>query len=95
MGDPSEPPMLVLVTSIRELLLGGYWMGIKNGIRTFSQRTFSHYLQGGHLANTQKFISYMYMYVVIFLSLCMLCQYYVLFMDVANIGLSLDQMLAT
>jgi len=65
------------------------------GIRTFSQwtlsqRTFSHYLQGGHLANIKKFISYLYMYIVIFLSVCMLCQYYVLFMDVANIDLSLD-----
>jgi len=49
--------------------------------------------KGGHLANFQKCISYMY--IVIFFSLCMLCQYYVLFTDVANIGQSLDKMLAT
>jgi len=50
----------------------------------------NRHLANGHLANIQKFISYIYMYIVIFLSLCMVCQYYVLFMDVANIGLSLD-----
>jgi len=70
---------------------------VEIGIRTFSQRTlsertFSHYLQGGHLANIQKCISYMYMHIIIFLSLCMLCQYYFLFMDAANIGLSLYKM---
>ena len=73
---------------------------MSEGIRTFSQRTlsqrtFSHYLQEGHLANIQKCTCYMYMYIVIFFSLCMLCQYYVLFVDVANIGLSLDKMLVT
>jgi len=34
-----------------------YWKGVYrlDGIRTFSQRTFSQYLQGGHLANIQIF----------------------------------------
>ena len=58
-------------------------------------------LANGYLANicrgtfSQHFLlSYICMYIVIFLSLCMLCQYYVLFVDVANIGLYLDRKLA-
>jgi len=56
------------------------------------------HLVNGHLAiicrgtfHYQSKISYMY--IVICLSFCMLCQYYVLFMGVTNIGLSLDKML--
>ena len=48
------------------------------GIRTFSQwtlsqRTFSQYLQGGTFSQHSNFSSYICMYIVIFLSLCMIC----------------------
>jgi len=66
--------------------------------RRLSQRTFSHYLDiyRGDISPTFKnlYILHVHVYCSNF-EFMMLYQYYVMFMDVENIGLSLDKMLAT